>query len=529
MPYDRSKTSFVKLTIKNHLMKPIPKILALSATLLVQPASGELFPNGDFENSGSMWEEVSGGGSYSFEYPTTGGNNDDYGIIDHSAANGGFGIWVGNDGQPITLASLSLEAGSTYDFTMDMLLLSGANIGGLKLDFTNGGENAGSTGDIRNDLIGEGSTWETYSFRIAIPEGVDGFKVVPLWGIDSVVGFDNIGFDPNAIEPPVEPPVIEPGSAPQVTEGSLVTWVPTNTEKFHQPQSSQDGTVWNDLGPAFPGTDTTTILDPANADFYRVLEKDPEGDEALINGDFELADPANPDCPENWGCIASPGGIAARINTDSFSGSGSIRLAVQNDEAGAPNNVSFQQNLGAAGGSVTPGESYTFSFYAKQISSGVSYVQGYKIVWFNAGGAPTGQEFFQPNFSGGDGVWLKTSATNLVAPAEAVSAFIEFFGVTGAVPGADAKGEVLLDNVNLVVGSATEPSALSTRIVREGIGVTMLTRSGVTYKAQQSEDLSNFDDLTGTFTGNGQVVGAGIPDGGPVHFFRILEIPVEEN
>ena len=510
-------------------MKPISTSLALGASLLAHTTASELFPNGNFENLGATWVEVSGGGSYSFDYPTTGGNSDGYGVIDHSAADGGFGIWVGNDGQPITLASLNLEAGFTYDFTMDMLLVSGANIGGFKLDFTNGGENASSTGDLRKNPIGDGSNWETYSFRIAIPEGVDGFKVVPLWGIDSVVGFDNIGFDPTPILPSVEPPVVEPASAPQLSEGTLVSWSPTNPAKLYQPQSSQDGTAWNDLGPAFPGIETTTILDPANADFYRVLEKDQEGDKALINSDFEIADPTNPDCPENWGCIASPGGIAERIDTDSISGIGSVRLAVQNDEAGAPNNVSFQQNLGVAGGFVTPGESYTFSFYAKQISSGVSYVQGYKIVWFNARGAPTGQEFFQPNFSGGDGTWLKNSAANLVAPAEATSAFIEFFAVTGAVSGADAKGEVLLDNVSLVVGSATEPSALPTTIVQDGIGISMLTKAGVTYKVQQSEDLLNFDDLTGTFAGNGQSIGAGIPEGGPSHFFRILEIPAEEN
>lgn len=61
------------------------------------------------------------------------------------------------------------------------------------------------------------------------------------------------------------------------------------------------------------------------------------------------------------------------------------------------------------------------------------------------------------------------------------------------------------------------------------MGITMLTKSGVNYKAQQSEDLQIFDDLSGTFPGNGQVIGAGILDGGPSHFFRILEIEVDIN
>ena len=511
-------------------MKPIPTTLALSATLLTLPCYADLFPNGDFESAGSTWLEVAGGGTFTFDYPATGGNDDGYGIIDHSAADGGFGIWVGNDGQPLTLASLNLEAGSTYDFTLDMRLISGTNIGGFKLDFTNGGDNAVSTGDLRNDLIGDGSTWETYTFRIEIPgEGVDGFKVVPLWGVDSVVGFDNIGFDPTPIVPPVEPPVIEPGSEAQVAEGTLVTWVPTNTEKLHQPQSSQDGTAWTNLGPAFPGTETTTILDPNPAPFYRVQEKDPAGPDSVVNGGFEIADPGNPDCPENWTCIFDAGQAATRIETDSYSGTASVRLAVQNDDGAAPNKAEIQQNLGIAGGSVTPGETYTFSFRAKQISSGVSYVQQYRLQWVDGSGAAiNGADIGFNNFSGGSGTWDEISPDSIVAPAGAVSAFIQIFGATGAVAGADARGEVLIDDISLAVGGATEPSNLATT-TEPGIGVTMLTKSGVTYKAQQSNDLFIFDDLTGTFTGNGTFIGAGIPEGGPSHYFRILEIPAEDN
>ena len=105
---------------------------------------------------------------------------------------------------------------------------------------------------------------------------------------------------------------------------------------------------------------------------------------------------------------------------------------------------------------------------------------------------------------------------------------MEFSSATGAVAGAEVKGEVLIDNISLAVGGATEPSNLSTT-TEPGIGVIMLTKSGVTYKAQQTEDLFTFDDLTGTFTGNGTVIGAGIPDGGASHYFRILEVPAEEN
>jgi hypothetical protein len=163
-------------------------------------AKADLFPNGDFAtgNDGT-WEEASGAGTFVYDYPATGGNNDQYGVIDHTANDGGYGIWVANGGGILTLASLGITAGESYNFTQDMILLGGADIGGFKLDFFNGPNGAGSTGDIRIDKIGDGSTWETYTYPITIPNGVDGIKAVPLWGIGSVVGYDNIGFDPNPI------------------------------------------------------------------------------------------------------------------------------------------------------------------------------------------------------------------------------------------------------------------------------------------------------------------------------------------
>ena len=509
--------------------------LSLLLPTLALPCDADLFPNGDFQDGNTSWVEVGVGGTFVFSYPPSGGSpnsatpDEGFGIIDHSSDNGGFGIWVGNDETPLLLADLNLEAGKTYNFSQDMKILSGSNLGGFKIDFTNGGAGAGTSGEKYPTVIGEGTTWETYTFEIPIPSGVDGFKVVPLWGPGSSIAFDNIGFDPTPVLPPVEPPVIEPSREPQLTEGTLVTWIPGDDGKFYQPQSSQDDTTWADLGPAFFGTDTTTILDPNSAPFYRVLEKKPAGEQALINGDFENADINAPNCPESWACLSTSGQFPTRIETDSFSGSASIRLAVQNDGGGAPKQAEIQQNLGAVGGFVTPGETYTFSFRAKQISSGVSYVQNYRLQWFDDGGAPiNGADVGFNAFSGGEGSWAEISAANLVAPPQAASVFIQIFGATGAVAGDAAKGEVLIDNVSLSIGAATQPTALAAT-TGPGIGVTLLTKTGVTYKAQQSEDLETYEDLSGTFTGNGQVVGAGIPDGGPSHFFRILKVEEEAN
>ena len=153
-----------------------------------------LFPNGNFSVAGPTadWVEVNCCGNFSYTYPGTGGNPGGYGTINNAGPTDFFGIWVNGDTAPLTLASLGLNAGQTYTFVEDMKIISGATIGGFKIDFFGGP--GGSTGDLRPSTSGHNTAnWETYSFSIAIPAGITGIKVVPLWGQLSEVAFDNIG------------------------------------------------------------------------------------------------------------------------------------------------------------------------------------------------------------------------------------------------------------------------------------------------------------------------------------------------
>lgn len=155
--------------------------------------------NGGFTSGGDGWQENSGNAAaFNFAYPTTGGNPGGHGIIDNTTG-GSWGIWVANFGAEELLSNLNLEAGETYIFKQDMKLLSGDSIGGLKIDFVNGADANGSTGDMQLDLIGDGSTWETYEFQVTIPLNTTGIKTVPLWGAGSEVAYDNIRIDNTAL------------------------------------------------------------------------------------------------------------------------------------------------------------------------------------------------------------------------------------------------------------------------------------------------------------------------------------------
>lgn len=171
--------------------------------LVVDPITE--IPNGDFETAGGAnWSSASDGGTFTFSYPASGGNPGGFGVIDHSTSNTGFGVLVANTNGIIPLSGLGLTPGQAYTFSQDMRIISGSNIGGLKVEFYNLGNYVSDTGDLFVPVISPGTSWHTYNYNVPIPLGVDGIKVVCLWGNASVVGFDNITF---STTPVVVPPI----------------------------------------------------------------------------------------------------------------------------------------------------------------------------------------------------------------------------------------------------------------------------------------------------------------------------------
>lgn len=482
------------------------------------PLATDPIPNNDFSQGSFAWTEI--GDQTTWSYPTTGGNPGAYGVMTNAGA--GFGIWVANQNQPIKLADLGLEPGTTALFRQDMIVLSGENVGGLKIDFFNGGAFVNTTGDLDPEIIGDGSTWETYTFPVDIPaeiDGipVDGIKLVPLEGLGSSVGYDNFRVR-------AQPALVEASPEGTFVEGTIVSWSPTNPDKIYQPQRSVDGFVFTSFGPGYPGVETTSLLDPNPAPFYRVIETDLPGENFLINGGFETADFLDPDCAEGWQCLSPTGQNPTRITDDAFSGDASIRIAVQNDDTPTANQAEIQQNLEAAGGFVIPGETYTLSFWAKQIAFGETYVQRYRLQWFGVGGPLAENQLQFTDFVGGDNVWSQTLSPPITAPAAATGALIQIFGSTGAVPSANALGEVLLDEVALIPGSAGEPTVLETTETPGGVGIYLQTRVGQFYQAEVTDNLDDTTEISGVFPGNGAPAGAGTVREGDKRFYLFREI-----
>lgn len=168
----------------------------------VGAVSVTLFPNGDFDHpagpaagndgSGDYWATNSFGAPFSFSFPTSGGNSGGYAVMDDTGG-GSYGVLVGGNVTPVPLSSLGLIAGQTYTFQQDMKILSGSSIGGFKIESWGPSGKISDNGGVYPDLIGDGSTWETYTFSYTIDPAATGLKIVPLWGPNSSVGYDNIG------------------------------------------------------------------------------------------------------------------------------------------------------------------------------------------------------------------------------------------------------------------------------------------------------------------------------------------------
>lgn len=151
--------------------------------------------DGDFSDFDSSvnWATADGGGVI-FTFHTDGGNDGGYASID--ASNGQWAVLVGPPepgavGGGYTLASLGLTAGESYTFQMDMITLSGASTGGLKIEAWSNNAIIGNSGDMRNGVAS--TEWTTFNYDYLIPGTTDKLIFVPLWGPNSSVGFDNIG------------------------------------------------------------------------------------------------------------------------------------------------------------------------------------------------------------------------------------------------------------------------------------------------------------------------------------------------
>lgn len=494
--------------------------------------------NGGFEDGtgadADNWNELGAGATSTVGRSTNepaSGTAHAYMEVDNTVTQAGAAVYVDQTLgarliDPSLLYDLSFQAKSdSTDFTGMNLFVQ---VQWLDQDGSHGG---GVVSETLESLIsygpGLGTSYQAFSLT-----GLN-----PTAGADSVtVRFQlSAGADPGLDNGLLVDDVVlaSAGAAPvedftaEIQQGTVVSWAPMNADSTYQVQESPDNINWTNLGPAFSGTDTDKAFDADGpAAHYRVEETGTVVTESALNGGFEAEGVPDPLCALNWECVQpAPAGnfgdyLPTRITSDFRSGTASMQLKVVND-LGNPTKSLILQNVFAQGGSIVPGADYTFSFWAKQISSGVSYVQGYAVKWLAPGGAVLAETGFQP-FTGGSGTWNEVSIAT-TAPAGAESALIEIAAETGAVPGPTAEGEVLIDDVSLVTSGGGSTTILPAT-AGPGVGILWDTTADVDYQVKSSTTLSGFTNLGGVITGDGNQASAADTIDGPANFYIVEEV-----
>lgn len=485
--------------------------IAVNTTPVVPPPIIPVVTNGDFEIAGgASWSYFNDGPTIS--YPTTGGNPSGHAVID-ATVGGNYGVLVAFNNTEKTAVSLGLTPGETYTFQVDMKILDGTGIGGLRLEGPNG-----FAVEQRPAIIGDGTEWATYSIPFTLQNGlnpVTQFKLVALWGINSKVAFDNFKILLPAPAGPLQA---------MLTTGTTVSWTATSAVNRYQPQESSNGTTWTNLGAPVIGNAASAVFDDSKSPFYQVLESVPAVKEVVYNANF-TEEGFDEDEAEGWNPVQSqwPTRLATGGRTDNGA---CMQIQVFNSGSDA-NGSEIQQNtknVDPLNGVITPGNTYDFSFWAKQISSGVSYVQQYKISWLDDSGAIRGDGGVRAFSAPVGGAWTQITQPGLVAPAGATTALIQILGVTGAVEG--GLGEVLIDDVSLLssgFGAPNVPPLAAT--ATPTVEISWQSKTGQDYQVQSSSNLTGWSNFGGVIPGDGSIKAVYDSMVDPKKFYRVGELP----
>ncbi|MCC5804804.1 MAG: c-type cytochrome [Opitutales bacterium] len=310
---------------------------------------------------------------------------------------------------------------------------------------------------------------------------------------------------------------------PEARPGQSLSW-PSQTGRTYQAQWAATASgPWNNLGAVRSGSGgmlSVNDFDAPGPRHYRILETVPgsaAGPSIVVNGGFEEG--SGPQA-EDWTAVASQPPV--RSDADARTGSYSMRARIINTTASA-NEGLLSQRLSEAGSAVTGGKTYDFSFHAKQVSVGPSYIQQYEVQWLNAdGGVADGTGLV--NFTATTGSWQEIRVDGLAAPVGATDALIRFRFVTGAVAGGE--GEVFIDDVSLA--STDEPTPGETFVLeperQRVLEISWLSRTGVPYQPMVSHnpgDPASWSPFGPVVTGTGATRSVVVPMTSNAVFMRI--------
>lgn len=471
-------------------------------------------PNSGFETpGGANWAYYTDG--FGLTYPATDGNPGGCAVIDATGP-GGWGVLVANNNVPIPLSTLGLTAGGTYTFQLDMKVLSGANPGGLKVEFV-----PGASGDLRYSatqiaaLPKPVTDWNTYRFQITLPSACTQIQIVPLWGPGSKVAYDNV----KIVLP--EPPA--PPSA-SIEQGTIVSWTPTSAQNTYQLEESNNNADWTPVGAAVNGTAVSTAFDATKSRFYRVQESEPGVANAVFNPGFENSD-FNTDPADGWKTLAATNGgtvSTASSYTGGFVPNGGTEMLViesatpAEGPVAAPNTDIRSDVFAIAGGA-----QYTLTFRAAHVTKIGGANPQFSLFFYDASNVPVGGPIFE-SFSSVGSTWATVTKT-FTAPAGATGMTVGWIQAMGA--GNGWQWTTLIDDVSLLVPTDSALVGTVPTNTAAGVRVSWDTLDGATYQVRTSTTLGGWTNFGAPITGDGGIWSITDTITQPNRFYQVIETP----
>ncbi|OUX37376.1 MAG: hypothetical protein CBE26_03515 [Kiritimatiellaceae bacterium TMED266] len=232
-----------------------------------------LIPNGDFESGDDNW--VHAGGSVATSYESSGGNGDNggYGRIE-ADENTPWAVLVnpreaGDVGGGIDIDSFNITPGEVHTFTIDLITFEGTGAGGIKVEAWAGNSLLDVLYDNRPAQTP--SSWTTHSVDWLVPIGTEKLIFVPVWGVNSTVGFDNVGVGYNPPDPPElsEATLAEDGSFTFNWEG-----VANNTYTIqYKANLSESGWYTHNITNNVDGSVSVALELDMDQAFYRIISQ----------------------------------------------------------------------------------------------------------------------------------------------------------------------------------------------------------------------------------------------------------------
>ncbi|MEM9080027.1 MAG: glycoside hydrolase family 16 protein [Verrucomicrobiota bacterium] len=365
--------------------------------------------------------------------------------------------------------------------------------------------------------------------ELAAPAGTTKARVQTVFR--QMAGFDSgsVYWDDLSLEPLV---VVE--IDPCLEMGSMVSWNPLTESSCYQLQESTDNLTWTDVGSAYSGTAVSSYFAAEPSPFYQVIETTVGSfGNGVSNPSFETTEAGgHPSTGAVDWRIAVPedtdptDGTASMTVETMYLGTvprtGSRMLVFDSSTPPAPASVNAPAtDVRSAYISVDENTAYDLTFYAAHVLTTGGANPQVNVAYYSSSQAFIGAAGWS-SFSGVGSSWEQVTKS-FTTPAG--TAYVEVAWIHALGAGNDGNWVTLIDDVVINTNNLPGSEIPLTATQADAFELTWSTAFGEDYEVTSGDDLSGFETVETTVTGDGnRATFSALVNGETRRFFRIEEV-----